>query len=287
MYYQVTIPCSEESEDVLSTIVFEYGCSGCEYRAGSLIAFFPAEIDKAALRRTLEQRVAIVRQSGLAVPEQTLTVEEIPDRDWNAEWKKRFKPFQISPRFTIRPSWEAGGNVETKFVIEIDPKQAFGTGIHATTQLMMRMLESCLTTGMTVLDVGTGTAILAIAALKLGAAKAVAFDIDPVAVEAAIENRNVNLPGKSPTLFAGSLHSIKDRETFDLVLANITRNVILPMLPDLRSHLKTDGILLISGILIEEAEEVKIQLAAHGFLVRDEHHIGEWCGFIAERKSAS
>jgi ribosomal protein L11 methyltransferase len=281
-YFQVTLPSSVESADILAAIVVELGSSGCEQRPESLIAFFPPGIDKGTVLAALEQHIATVRANGFEVPESPLLLEDVPDLDWNAEWKKRLKPFRISPHFTVKPSWRRLEKVKTQFVIELDPKQAFGTGSHATTRLMMGMLERYLEAGEAILDVGTGTAILAIAALKLGAQKAVAFDIDPLAVEAAVENRAVNVPDQKLALFTGTLSAIKAHEKYGLILANITRKTITALLPDLANHMKSDGLLLLSGILIVEAEDLKARLAAYALEVKDEEYLDEWCGLVVK-----
>ncbi len=216
-------------------------------------------------------------------------ISEVMEQDWNAEWKKHFKPMVVSEQFMVKPTWEKLEFPVNKFVIEIDPKQAFGTGSHETTQLILNLLESNFIAGNSVLDVGTGTAILAIAAMKLGAEEVVAFDNDPVAIEAAKENVTRNLGITSLRLQVADPDTITLRRSgFDVVLANITKNVIFQYFENFNRFLRRDGLLILSGILIEELEDVKQRIKQDNLFYIDELRTQkEWAALLLRKQTTA
>jgi ribosomal protein L11 methyltransferase len=195
----------------------------------------------------------------------------IADQDWLAEWKKGYEPIEIGNRLLIAPSWKAEGKSD-RILIQIDPGMAFGTGTHETTRGCLELLEKYWRGG-SLLDVGTGTGILAIAAIKLApGSRVVGFDLDPEAVAVAQENAEINNVAAELELEVNKLSSFHGQE-FDLVLANLTADVIVPFAPDFRQVMK-HGILIVSGILREQGDEVRAAL--EGFKVMEEKPDGEW-----------
>ncbi len=219
----------------------------------------------------------------------TISLSETEDKDWINNWKTFFKPFRAADNIVIKPTWETYEKEnEDDILIEIDPGIAFGTGSHETTKLCIQALDKYVKEGDSVLDVGCGSGILSIAALKLGAAHATAIDIDEVAVKVAAENMEVNhIPASQYTLFDGDLITnsflkVKAGTGHDIVVANILADVIIPLTGVIRPHLKKDGLYITSGIINTKEEEVREALIANGFEILGVEYMKEWCCFIAK-----
>ena len=219
----------------------------------------------------------------------TVTLSETEDKDWINNWKTFFKPFRAAENIVIKPTWEEYEKEnEEDILIEIDPGIAFGTGSHETTKLCIQALDKYVREGDSVLDVGCGSGILSIAALKLGAGHATAIDIDEVAVKVAAENMAVNKI--SPTqydlydgdLITNSYMKVRAGLGHDIVVANILADVIIPLTDIVRPHLKKGGLYITSGIINTKEEEVRKALEKNGFEIVAIEHMKEWCCFIAK-----
>jgi ribosomal protein L11 methyltransferase len=200
------------------------------------------------------------------------------DEDWSREWKKGLGPRAVSPRIVTKPSWTEFEPAPGQIVIDIDPQMAFGTGEHATTRGCLRLLDAVIREGDRVLDVGSGSGILSVAAARLGAGEVTAVEHDPDANVNARENLAHNgVEGRvrlvealvDPTFLSAA-------GTFDLILANILSGVIRPLLPAFRAALRPGGRLIVSGILQAESEEVAEAAAGAGFRVEREDREEEW-----------
>lgn len=207
-------------------------------------------------------------------------ITQIPAQDWESEWKKNFKPRKISKKFVVRPSWEKYKKKKNEQVLIIDPKMSFGTGTHETTQLVIRLMENTVKKGM-VLDIGTGTGILAIAAAKLGCKKIYAFDVDENSYENAVENIRRNRCGSRIEVLQGRVEQLPVSwpKKFDVILANIQKNVILEILGTIRDLLSHKGILFVSGILTIEDEGMRRAFADHGLKLTESKQEGEWVAY--------
>lgn len=197
------------------------------------------------------------------------TVEEI---NWNAAWEASFQPVTIEQFCAIRASFHPP-MPGYRHEIVIDPKMAFGTGHHETTELMIRAMQSIGFPGKTVLDLGCGTGILAILAAKLGAREVIGVDNDPEAVQNTIENAELNYV--SMDVMEGELNAAGGRE-FDVILANINRNVLLSIMSGLAERLASEGVLLLSGYLREDAGQINASAIRAGLLLHKEMTKGEW-----------
>ena len=192
------------------------------------------------------------------------------DEDWANNWKAYYKPLKIGSRLLVRPSWEALADAEGRTVLSLDPGMAFGTGTHETTRLCATLVEEHMKPGAKVLDLGTGSGILAIAASKLGAGSVNAYDIDPVAVRVAeencLENSCLNIKCGISDLLAG----VEMPEGgFDFVCANIVADIIVRMAPDIAKYMRDGGLLAVSGIIDTQADRVRRALEDGGLtLVR-------------------
>ena len=208
--------------------------------------------------------------------------------NWINNWKTFFKPFRAADDIVIKPTWEEyKKEKDSDILIEIDPGIAFGTGSHETTKLCIQALDKYVKTEDSVLDVGCGSGILSIAALKLGAKHATAIDIDEVAVKVAAENMAVNhIPSSDYTLYDGDLISnaflkVKAGTGHDIVVANILADVIIPLTGVVKPHLKKGGLYITSGIIDTKEAEVREALLENGFEILDVTYMKEWCCFIA------
>jgi ribosomal protein L11 methyltransferase len=215
------------------------------------------------------------------------TIETAPfkDRDWTKKWKAGLKPIRVSGReasVLVRPSWSKAASRPGDTVIEIDPGMAFGTGGHETTRMCIKALVRLLTDKRlkgrfsSMLDVGTGTGVLAIAAVKLGVARAVGTDIDQVALKVARKNATAN--GVSMT-FSGLPPSLV-RGVFPLITANILAGELTRLAPEISGKLEEGGFLVLSGILVEEGEAVESVYRAEGLKVFKRYTAGEWTALV-------
>jgi len=191
-------------------------------------------------------------------------VGELPHQDWNRQWAQSVKPLRIGRRLVIRPSWESASLQDGDLDIILDPKQAFGTGHHATTRMLLEWLEELIRGGETVLDVGSGSGILAMAALRLGAQSAVGVEIDPVAVDCARECVGQNAFGPELELICGTLSDVAMGKRPDLVVANIDRQTLLLLADELAAYGTAGSRLFFSGLLVEQVEEVMARYVGLG-----------------------
>ena len=191
-------------------------------------------------------------------------VGDLPHQDWNRQWAQSVKPLHVGRRIVIRPSWEPVALEPDQFEIILDPKQAFGTGHHATTRMLLEWLEDLIRGGETVLDVGAGSGILAMAALRLGARSAVGVENDPVAVDCARDYARENRFGPELELICGTLQDLAGRVRPDLVLANLDRHTLLLLADELAAYGAEGARLLFSGVLVDQEAEVVGRYSALG-----------------------
>lgn len=229
-------------------------------------------------------------QEFLDLGECTITESETEDKDWITNWKTYFKQFYVDDILII-PSWEEVKEEDKdKMIIHIDPGTAFGTGMHETTQLCIRQLKKYVTPETELLDVGTGSGILSIIALKLGAKHAVGTDLDPCAVPAVEENKEANgIPAESFDMMIGNIiddKTVQDTvgyEKYDIVTANILADVLVPLTPVIVHQMKPGGLYITSGILDVKEEVVKEAVTAAGLEIVEVTHQGEWVSVTARK----
>lgn len=208
--------------------------------------------------------------------------QTVDDADWNENWKKYFKAFTIGEKLAVCPSWETYDNTENRTVISLDPGAAFGTGSHATTSLCLGELEKITNSKSRVLDIGTGSGILAIACLLLGAESAVGVDIDPLSVKTAKENAERNGVASKSKFICGDLAQ-KISGKYDIVCANIIADVVIRLFESVKDYMTDDGYLIVSGIIDLRAEDVKDAIKKHGFKIIKTVTKEEWYAFLLKK----
>ena len=252
---------------------------------------FYLDVDEDKEKVLADVRAALAEmQEFLDLGECTITESETEDKDWINNWKQYFKQFYVDDILII-PSWEeVKPEDRDKMIIHIDPGTAFGTGMHETTQLCIRQLKKYVTKDTELLDVGTGSGILSIIALKLGARHAVGTDLDPCAVPAVEENKEVNgIPVEAFDMMIGNIiddKEVQDRvgyEKYDIVTANLLADVLGPLTPVIVHQMKPGAVYITSGILDVKEEVVKEAVVAAGLEVVEVTHQGEWVSVTARK----
>ncbi|BCI61539.1 50S ribosomal protein L11 methyltransferase [Solibaculum mannosilyticum] len=217
-----------------------------------------------------------------SIPHQLMR-ENVREEDWATAWRQYYKPVRVGQKLMVVPSWEQYQAQEEDVVITLDPGMAFGTGTHATTRLCMRLIEQYLIPGQDMLDVGTGSGILAVTALKLGARKAVGVDIDATAVRVAGENAALNGVEDNLSVICGDL-ACDVKGSFQLITANIVADIIIRLTPDVPPLLKEGGTFVVSGIIDSREQDVRDALQANGFHVISSLTEGGWVALACQRK---
>ncbi|SMO36390.1 ribosomal protein L11 methyltransferase [Balnearium lithotrophicum] len=266
-YKEILLKVPRNEFERLSDEVFVLGTLGTE---------IVSESEEVLFRVYFRQEVEIPDDISKYVIEENF----LEDRDWNEEWKKYYKPVQITKGIWIVPSWEKGKfkEPENSVVIYIHPGRGFGTGTHETTQLVIEYMEETLKPGISFLDVGTGSGILSILAKKLGAGRVVACDIQE-GIEEEVE-RNSSLSGISGVEFVqGSIDSVSGK--FDVVVANIEKHLLSPLLEEIYKRTKNTAIF--SGILKSQAGEFLKEVEGVGFKLESQRSKGEWTAFLCRR----
>ena len=256
------------------------------------------ETDVDALVEQIKEALEDMRQY-MDIGSGKLTLGETEDKDWINNWKEFFHPFWLN-QILIKPTWIPESEVERKpgdIMIEIDPGTAFGTGAHETTKLCIEQLEKYLTGKETVFDAGCGSGILSIIATKLGASQVFGVDIDPLAVDASYENCRVNhISDQQANFMQGNViadeafaeHMAQAKGSlpqYDIVVANILADVIIPLSGKVAPYMKPDGIFISSGIIHTKEEEVRQALLANGFEIIETTYMKDWVCFTAKQRS--
>lgn len=279
-YYAFTIRTSLKIKELLIHQLTEQGCLGVIDNNDTFTAYFKGSIDLRRIAQELDLAQALLDKAG---HEHGLSYQYtlVPEEDWNESWKKGFKPMDVGQCFTILPPWEKPK--EGRIHLIIDPGMAFGTGHHETTRSCLLLMEKHApgVPRNRFLDVGTGTGILAIAASKLGFKHILAIDNDPLAAEATRLNGKLNnLPNVN--IREGDITAVEG--TFDLITANLFSGILVEIAQKIASRLEPRGILIISGILQDQEEEVFAAMGAGGLELVETRSDGKWIAAALTRK---
>ena len=281
-YPYVHVDVAPEQADEISGLLFELGAEGVEERDAGTLAKSSAS-DKVTLvasfasRSDAEEAIAALKESSL-----TGRYEEIVGDAWRDAWKEHYRPFAIAPGVIVRPPWETYEAKPGEHVLELEPGRAFGTGLHETTRLVGRAIrehEKELA-GVTVLDIGCGSGVLALVALVLGAKDAVALDIDADSILVTKENAQRN--GLEARVDASTTDLAEVACVSPFVLANIEAKVLVPLAGEITRHVAPGGLLFLSGVLVPQRDEVRAAYRDFSLLASPE--LGEWT-LLALRKA--
>ena len=307
---EISIQTSHEATDAVAEIFHDLGASGVVIEDPELINTYrssgswdycdiPEELEtevvtiKAYLPvdefldeklRVFKERINQLQEHNLDKGRGCINCREVQEEDWASSWKEYFHPVRVSEHIVIKPSWEEYLPVEDDIIIELDPGMAFGTGTHHTTVMCIRALEDVIKPGYTVFDVGTGSGILAVAAAKLGANFVHAIDLDPVAVRVATENITFNKVTETVTITQGDLLTGVSGKA-DVIVANIIADIIIKMLPDVRTRLADTGVFIASGIISERLSDVTQALIENEFIIDKVIEEGGWVAIVANSVS--
>ncbi len=263
-------------QDLLIAELADLDFDAFEQDTALLKAYAPAARWTDSKRAYIEQWLA---ERGVTDPIEERLLEP---QNWNKLWEASIQPIAVGP-FLIAPTWaDVPPEYRHHIVLTIDPKMSFGTGFHESTRLVLRFLEVLVMPGDRVLDAGAGTAILAIAAVKLGAASAVAFDIDEWAQQNAVENIEQNGVAEQVDFRAGSIEVVPE-EAFDLILANINRSVLLDLLPAFVARLAPGGHIVLAGVLLEDRDDLLAAARRHALAAVREASENEWWSVVLAR----
>lgn len=305
-WIELSITTNTEGADIVSEALMRAGAKGTQIidRADvpdpskpsgywelidpSLIEQMPEEVvvkawfqDEKQLIGLREKIAQLPMLAGFDLGALQLSQSGVAEKDWAEYWKRFYKPFRIGSHLVVRPSWEEYQQQPGDIMIHLDPGLAFGTGTHETTALCAELIETYYAGG-TVLDVGTGSGILAIAAARLGAEQVTAIDIDPMAVRTARENVEKNGLSGRVEVKEGDLLS-GTSAVYDFAVANILADVIIMLSEPLRGALRQGGVFVCSGIIREREEDVRSALTDKRYEIIDTRRRGEWVAFAARR----
>jgi ribosomal protein L11 methyltransferase len=264
-----------------SSALFDLGALGIEERDASTLLKSGGGEEASTLVASFEDdATALAAQAELAA-QYAVRLEYVVGDAWRDGWRAYFKPLRVGERLVVKPSWEAFEAGPDDLVLTLDPGQAFGTGTHESTQLILRTLPGCVAAGARVLDVGTGSGILAIASVLFGASHVDAIDNDPLAVTATRENAAANGVSDRIAASVDPLESL--RSVYPLVLANIEARVLVPLAPVLSARVAPGGQLLMSGLLHADADRVRAEYPVFRECARPK--LGDWCALVLQREA--
>lgn len=287
-WWVVEFDVDSRQEDMASWLMIQLGANGCQHMSsekGMVTLQASFEEDRISPDR-LQPIYASFDEYGLAPVSASLRINKLEEQDWLAEWKKGMQPIKLGDKFLVSPPWFEGKIPESdlagRHIIWIEPGLAFGTGFHATTQFCLQAIEKHLKPG-GILDVGTGSGILAIAAaLLLPSASIMAVEIDPIACRVANENFGLNKVFEQIELIEGSTEKVAGRK-FDAILSNLTCEDNVALLPEYVEMLKSKGKAIMSGILAEKEAVIAAALSKQPLKIVERQVDGMWIGLVVER----
>lgn len=294
-YIEMTINTSKDKKDIIEGILFDYGIYTTEEISSDIVDELDQDekdwdfIDYPLLNskegvfalRVYPENMEDANNLKAELNEKNLgqcLLEEKDDEDWANNWKRYYKPLEIGEKLAIVPEWEAYDN-DKRIVIKINPGMAFGTGTHESTYMCLELLERYVKKDDEIFDIGCGSGILAIAALKLGAKRALAVDIDDKCIDASHENADLNnLEDKMDIKKGNLLDVVKGRA--DLIVSNIIAEIIVDEIKNLKNHMDKGGIFITSGIIKERRQMVIDALKENGFKIIDELEKNNWVAIV-------
>ena len=283
---ELVVETTNEAIDAVTNILMENEAGGVQIDDDDLndvriITYFPANVNVAEKVPELEMQIKGLSQFGIDPGKAAVKLSDVNDDSWRDVWKKYYHPVRITRYLTIVPSWEdyQPENADEK-VIRLDPGRAFGTGTHPTTRLALLALEKEIRGSESMIDVGTGSGVLSIAAKYLGAGEIDAYDIDDEAIKATKENVALNPVAKDINIGTNSLLDGISKKV-DLIVANILAEIIVPLIPQAKECLNPDGKFITSGIINDKKDLIVNELTDHGFVIDEILNQKDWYSIIA------
>lgn len=324
LWHEITVHTTEMAIEMISNFIHELGAGGVSIEESGTLnkkrdtslgqwyelplndipegravikGYFVEGTDMENILEQLKISIKQLPEFGIDIGDPTYETRTVDEEDWANAWKQYFKPLRVSDRLTIKPTWEDYTAGPDELIIELDPGMAFGTGTHATTSLCLKTLEKAIRPGVDVIDVGTGSGVLAIAAAKLGARHVLAVDLDPVAVSSAGENSRLNgLESRITVRLSDLLQVLREGETEDgsgrlgvripvqIVVANILAEILLLFMQDVYDVLETGGLYIASGIIKSKEADVEEALIRHHFDIVERSYDQDWVVFVARKR---
>ena len=306
---EITILTTPQAEELITAVLYDTGVGGVNIEDPSLLdeanritsawdvmdddilkkysedkclikAYYSPETNMEEVMLKIKEGIENARKF-VDVGQASVTASVVNEEDWENNWKQYYKPVYIGRNVVIKPLWETIEEKEGQVVIELDPGMAFGTGTHETTRMCLEIMETAVKKGDNVLDIGTGSGILSIAAVKMGAESCCAVDIDPMAVKIVGENAEANgVKDKIKTVVGNLADEVNGK--YDLVVANIIADAIITLSPDVRKFMKEGATYITSGIIKFRLEDVKKTLTDCGFEIAEVRTDGEWAAVICK-----
>jgi len=273
---QFNISTSPYNVDLLSGILWQLDIEGINEDDNSLIIF--AKEESNVSKSEVESLLSKMRFENL-IESFAVIESNIEEVNWNEEWEKKINVIEVSDKIVIKPTFREYSPKANQLVITIDPKMSFGTGEHETTKLVLQLLDKHINNSKRVLDVGSGTGVLGIAASLLGAEHVVGIDNDEWCIENGIENIELNNVQSKVEVRLAEIDKVKD-EPFDLILANINRHILIDISKSILLLSKSNGILILSGLLYTDREDILELYSGIGFNLVDEKRMGEWIALV-------
>lgn len=277
-YPYLHVAVAADDAELVASRLFDLGAQGLEERDQTTLARSEGAGAVTLVASFVDDAAAEAAQRDLA-DEYPSHIEHVVGDAWRDGWRAYWKPMRVSERLVIVPSWEKYEPEARDIVLALDPGQAFGTGTHETTQLLLAEIERRVVPGVELLDVGTGSGILSIAALKLGAARATALDNDPLAVDATRENAERNGVADRLSASDASVETIAGQ--YPLVLANIEARVLVPLAAAITARVAPKGLLMLSGLLATDVDSVRAAYSGFDELARPAR--GDWRALVLAR----
>src|ERR1035437_68213 len=277
-YKEFLITAEPFNSELLSGVLWESNITGINEEVNCIKVFSD---DLSLPLEELKERLQKLKNENLLF---SFTIEEniYENRNWNEEWEQSINVIEVSDKIVIKPTFREYIAKPGQIVLVIDPKMSFGTGEHQTTKLVLILLEKYVTVGARILDVGSGSGILAIASVKLGARHAVAIDIDEWCHDNAVENSKLNNLDDLIEVFQCEITDIKE-SNFDLVLANIQKNILLEIAPEIYRRLKPGGIVILSGLLDYDDADIKTDFSELGLLFLETKTLDSWIALVFQK----
>jgi len=274
-YREFIITTEPFNAEIISSILWELNIDGINEEVNCLKVFAQ---DENVTTQAIEYELNLLKENKLL---REFSVQEnfIVEKNWNEEWEKSREVIHVTNRIVIKPTFKDYNPTSGEIVLTLDPKMSFGTGDHQTTKICLQFIEKYIKPGMKVLDAGSGTAILGIAAAKLGAEKTIAFDIDDWCYENGIENTQLNNVVDKVEIRKCELKDIQEIN-FDLIIANIQKNILLELAEGFKSRIKSGGILILSGLLEMDREAIVSKYTEVGFREFDYFKMDDWIGIV-------